>query len=247
MATGSKLLVSARPHDPFIRWRVAGSDLAAVEVDGDHVGWLRISKETSEVWATSLGTDSGRVTAILAALAASMPIDGITVEDSVFSKLPPGFISPESGHWCLWTLDPAKFGARKSTAIILAPDDKRIAELLVHSNSAHVFPGDDNIVRWCGVVRGEKLLSVGAQVHSATGAAHLVSICTHPSARSAGLAREVCNALINEVIADEAPMIFLEMFAGNEPGRRVYSALGFDEVGVYRSGRLITTAAQALR
>jgi len=246
MSTGSELLVAARPDDQLINLRVVGADLAKVEVDGDHVGWLRVSKETGEVWATALGSDSGRVTAILIALTATTLIDGITVEDSVYAKLPPTFLSPEPRSWCLWTLDPVKSGNRESTAIILPPNDKRIGELLVHSDSAHVFPGNDNIVRWCGVVREDELLSVGAQVRSANGAAHLVSICTHPSARGAGLAREVCNALITEAIADEVPMMFLEMFAGNEPGRRVYSALGFSEVGVYRSGRLNRMAAQTV-
>ena len=246
MSTGSEQLVAARPDDQLIKLRVVGADLAKVEVDGDHVGWLRVSKETGEVWATALGSDSGRVTAVLVALTATTQIDGITVEESVYAKLPPTFLSLEPRSWCLWILDPRKSGNRESTAIILAPNDNRIAELLVHSESAHVFPGNENIVRWCGVVREDELLSVGAQVRSANGAAHLVSICTHPSARGAGLAREVCNALITEAIADEVPIIFLEMFAGNQPGRRVYSALGFSEVGVYRSGRLNKLAAQTV-
>ena len=81
MSTGSELLVAARPDDQLIKLRVVGADLAKVEVDGDHVGWLRVSKETGEVWATALGSDSGRVTAILIALTATTLIDGITVED----------------------------------------------------------------------------------------------------------------------------------------------------------------------
>ena len=238
MATASDLLAAARPDDPFIRWRVTGDDLVAVEVDGDHVGWLRVAQRTGEVWATTLGNEPARVTAILTALSARMPIEGVTVEESVYSNLPPAFIGPEPRHWSLWTLGPKTVGLRNSTAIILAPDDHRIAGLLAHSDSAHVFPGDERIVRWCGVVQGSRLLSVGAQVSSATGAAHLVSICTHPGARGAGLAREVCNDLIVEAIADQVPMILLEMYAGNEPGRRLYSALGFSEVGVYRSGRI---------
>ena len=238
MATASDLLAAARPDDPFIRWRVTGDDLVAVEVDGDHVGWLRVAQRTGEVWATTLGNEPARVTAILTALSARMPIEGVTVEESVYSNLPPAFMSPEPRHWSLWTLDPAGAAPRSSLAIRLSGDDPRIAPLLNYSDSAHVFPGDERIVRWCGVVQGSKLLSVGAQVISATGAAHLVSICTHPGFRGLGLAREVCNSLITEATADQVPMIFLEMYAGNESGRRLYSALGFSEVGVYRSGRI---------
>lgn len=241
MSSASDLLVAARPDDPFIRWRVTGDDLVAVQVEGDHVGWLRVSQQSGEVWATTLGSDPARVKAILTALATMMPIDGVTVEESVFSHLPPVFMSPDPGHWCLWTLDPTTVDERDSTATILAPDDHRISGVLAHSDSAHVFPGATGIERWCGVVQGEALLSVGAQVKSATGAAHLVSICTHPSARGAGLAGEVCNALIIKAISDQVPMIFLEMYAGNESGRRLYSSLGFSEVGVYRSGLLIET------
>ena len=238
MASAGDLLL-ARPDDPFIRWRVTGDDLVAVEVDGDHVGWLRVAQQTGEVWATTLGNEPARVTALLTALAARMPINGVTVEESVFGGLPPVFTSPDPGHWCQWTLDPTTVGARESSAQILAPDDHRISDLLAHSDSAHVFPGADGIVRWCGMAQGAELLSVGAQISSASGAAHLVSICTHPSARGAGLAREVCNRLIIEAIADQVPMIILEMYAGNESGRRLYSALGFSAVGMYRSGRIM--------
>jgi RimJ/RimL family protein N-acetyltransferase len=40
------------------------------------------------------------------------------------------------------------------------------------------------------------------------------------------------------------PTIFLEMYAGNEAGRRTYSALGFTEVGRYRSGLLSDPATR---
>lgn len=245
MRAGLHRLRAARPDDAFIRWRVSEVGLGAVETDGDQVGWLHVSEKSGEVWATVLGADPGRVVAILQALNRhhardrQQVIDGVTVSAQVYPHLPAEFVSPDPGHWSLWTLDPVTMGARTSGAVVLEPDDPRISTLLAHSDSAHVFPGDDHIVRWVGVVRGVDLLAVGAQVTSASGAAHLVSVCTHPDARGAGLAGEVCNALIIAAQRDGVPMIFLEMYTENAPGRRVYSGLGFSEVGTYRSGRLL--------
>ena len=123
-------------------------------------------------------------------------------------------------------------------AVDLALDDPRIAVLLTHSTSAHIYPGDPRIVRWAGMVDGDRLLSVAGQITERTGAAHIVSVCTDPTVRGRGLARHACSRIIESAIGDEVPMIVLEMYAENEAGRRTYSALGFTEVGRYRSGLL---------
>ena len=120
----------------------------------------------------------------------------------------------------------------------LALDDDRIAPLLAHSDSAHVFPGDPRLVRWAGVEEDGELVAVAGQVTEPSGAAHLLSVCTHPDHRGRGLAREACTRVMSAAIAHGAPMLVLEMYTANEAGRRAYSALGFVERGRYASGLL---------
>ena len=205
-----------------------------VAVDGDHVSWLH--NRGAQVWATALGEDPVRVSSLIETLANAEQIDGVTVESSVEAHLPARFRSPGHGHWSFWLLDPKEAGPRDSQAVELSLDDPRINGLLAYSDSAHIFAGDERVVRWSGVTRGPELLAVAAQIGSGSGAAHIVSVCTHPSARGQRLAGSACNRLIISALGENVPMIFLEMYAHNEPGRAVYSALGFTEYGQYRSG-----------
>ena len=206
------------------------------------MSWLH--RRNDEVWATALGENPGRVATLLDTLAGAEQIDGVTVEAEVESQLPPRWRSPKNGYWCYWLLDPADAGGRDSQAIELAFDDSRINTLLAHSNSAHIFAGSEEGARWSGVVKGEELVSVGGYISTDSGAAHLVSICTHPRARGQRLAHAVCNRLIISALSEQVPMIYLEMYAENAAGRSVYSSLGFTECGRYRSGLLQARAPQ---
>jgi hypothetical protein len=47
--------------------------------DGDHVAWTRFRRDRSERWATVLGDDAERATALLRMLAGRAPLDGVTV------------------------------------------------------------------------------------------------------------------------------------------------------------------------
>jgi ribosomal protein S18 acetylase RimI-like enzyme len=172
------------------------------------------------------------------ALAAEHDIHGVTVPEEAFERLPADLRSPDPGHWCLWTLDPASATAHESSAIDIALDDPRIGPLLAYSDSAHIFPGHPRLERWSGILDGDRLVAVAARITEPSGAAHLVSVCTDPQFRGRGLARDVCARLIDAAVAEGVPMIVLEMYVANDAGRRVYSRLGFTEVGRYRSGLL---------
>ena len=69
---------------------------------------------------------------------------------------------------------------------------------------------------------GDRLVSVAAQVNEESGAAHLVSVCTDPEYRGRGLARHACTRIMRTAISEGAPMLILEMYVGNEAGRRAY-------------------------
>lgn len=230
-------LLRARPTDPFVQWIVRDHEPARLVTDGDTIAWIWESRHGDDVWATALGDDAAAARLIVD-LAREQDIDGITVPENAFALLPEHLQSPDHGHWSFWVLDPADAVVSPGDAVDLGLDDPRIAGLLEHSTSAHVFPGNPAVVRWAGVVDGERLVSVAGQILEPTGAAHIVSVCTDPTVRSRGLAGQACARIIGDAVADGAPMIVLEMYAANEAGRRMYNALGFTEVARYRSGLL---------
>ena len=62
-------------------------------------------------------------------------------------------------------------------------------------------------------------------------------------ARGRGLARQVLSLLVQAALDDGVPAVFLEMYADNEPGARLYRSLGFTEVGRYYSWLIGTGGA----
>jgi ribosomal protein S18 acetylase RimI-like enzyme len=237
MSTSSELRL-LRPNDPFVVWVLGDLTPEHVLVDGDNVAFIGDAETDGEVWVTALGEDANACARLVVTMAASSMIDGVTVPEDAFALLPPELQSPDHGHWCFWVHDADLVPVGKTDAIELAADDPRIAPLLAHSDSAHIFPGDPRIVRWAGVVDGEELVSVAGQRLERTGAAHICSVCTAPDRRGQGLARRACTRIMQIAAVEASPAIVLEMYAANESGRRTYQALGFRETGRYRSGLL---------
>jgi len=227
-----------RPTDPLVRWVVTDDEPPDLIAQDHAVAWMGRASRPGENWVTALGDDPAVVAALVARLEARNQVDGITLPDDAYELLPDRLRSPDPGHWCLWVLDPADAVLDQSDAVDVSLDDPRIAPLLSHSDSAHIFPGHPRLVRWAGVLDGDRLVSVAAQVNEESGAAHLVSVCTDPEYRGRGLARHACTRIMRTAISEGAPMLILEMYVANEAGRRAYSALGFTEVGRYRSGLL---------
>lgn len=230
--------LQVRPTDPFVRWVVGERQPTASLVEGGAIAWLGRASKPGESWITALGDDPAVVAGLVERLDAEHHVDGVTVPEDAFALLPDRLRSPDPGHWCFWMLDPARVELPPTTAVPLALDDARIAPLLAHSESAYLFPGDPSIVRWAGVLDGERLVSVAGQITETTGAAHLVSVCTDPAERGRGRAREACLGVMHAAVQEGAPMLVLEMYVANESGRRLYRALGFTEMARYRSGLL---------
>ena len=227
-----------RPSDPFVRWVLDDLSPDEILVVGANIAFVDSAETAGEVWITCLGEDPGMCARLVEQLASTTAVDGITVPEEAFGLLPARLQSPDHGHWSFWVYDPDLAPIGDSDAIDLTSDDPRIAPLLAHSDSAHVFPGDPRVVRWVGVIDGERLVSVAAQRTESSGAAHIVSVCTDPQRRGEGLARRACTRIMRLATDEGAPAVILEMYAGNEAGRRTYSALGFREVGRFRSGLL---------
>jgi ribosomal protein S18 acetylase RimI-like enzyme len=234
--TAARRLVDLRPDDVLVRWRVARQDPVALRAEGSSVAWYDPDYGNDEAWVIGLGDDPSTVAALVVELAGEHRVDGVTVVEGAFDLLPDQLRSPSPGYWCHWALDPQDIGPASTEALDLDLDDPRIGPLLAHSDSAYILPGNERLVRWVGVVREGRLVSVAGQVTEESGAAHVVSVCTDPEFRGRGLARDACARIIQSAVADGAPMIVLEMYSDNEAGRRAYSALGFRETGRYVSG-----------
>ncbi len=230
--------VEIRPTDPLLRWMGPREPSPDLVHDGDAVAWLGRASRPGESWVSGLGDDPAVVARLVQKLADRHPIDGVTVVEGAFDLLPQRLQSPDPGFWCHWQLDPVQVRWTATAAVELDLDDERIAPLLAHSDSAHIFPGDPQLVRWAGVLDGDRLVAVAGQVTEPSGAAHIVSVCTDPEYRGRGLARQACLLIMAAAVREQAPMIVLEMYTANEAGRRTYEALGFTETGRYASGLL---------
>ena len=244
-------LRQARPADPFLRLRMEDPDIGAYAIDGDHVALLRAGRKSGEVWVTALGDDPARILALIEELR-PLGFDGVTVHDHVFAHLPDELRGPDPGHWSLWELTSAEcavadgsLGVSESATahsasevVRLEPDDARIDPLLAHSSSAYIRAGDPHVEEWRGIVEGDALIAVGARVGAAHGRAHLVSICAAPAHRGQGLGRAITASLAAEALAAGAAGVWLEMYADNAAAARAYRAVGFEEMGRYRSAML---------
>ncbi|MFM8894374.1 MAG: GNAT family N-acetyltransferase [Actinomycetales bacterium] len=226
------------PENPYVRLRLDDSTVEHVLIDagcsaGPAIAWSSMRPD-GERWGIGCTGPTPALVSLLEQLHQDQPLDGVTVPAGDFEYLPPHLTSPRPGHWSLWELDE---GAEPDAgaACHLDPADVRIRDLLAHSTSAHVFPGD-RPATWAGVLLDGILVSVGAEIREPSGLAHLVSICTHPSARGQGLAGSVIGWLVQRARAQDCRAVMLEMYAANESGRRAYQRAGFTELGQYRSG-----------
>lgn len=235
-------LRAARPTDPFLRFNVQDAQVIDYRIDGDHVAFVRAGRRAGELWIGALGDDPGRVVRLIDALVDVHPIDGIHVHDDVYTRLPERLTIPDPGHWSIWvaTADDVvpELSGWASEATELQGTDPRIDLLLEQSDSAYVFAGDPAVRRWMGVDRGGHLLAVGAESVIAEDVPHLVSICTDRAQRGTGLGRSVTAALASGAFARGAPIVYLEMYAGNGPAAALYRSVGFRECARYRSGWL---------
>jgi len=245
-------LRQARPADPFLRVRMEDPKIGAYAIDGDHVAFLRTGRVSGETWVTALGDDPARILALIDELRVH-GFDGVTVHDHVFEYLPDDIRGPDPGHWSLWeltdelhladcatTADPrgasGSVGAHSMGEVVrLDPEDPRIDPLLAHSSSAYIYAGDPHVVEWRGITDGDALVAVGARQADAHDGAHLASICTHPDSRGQGLGRAITASLAAEALKSGAPWVWLDMYADNTAAARTYRAVGFEEMGRYRS------------
>lgn len=125
-------------------------------------------------------------------------------------------------------------------APILRPmQEGDLAAVLAVENAAYEFPWTLPIFHDClrvgyhGVVYegpdglvGHGIMSLGA------GECHLLNLCVHPDYQRRGLGRALVEYLLAVARRQGAHMALLEARASNVAAYRLYTGMGFDEVGV---------------
>ncbi len=215
-----------------MRWRWDTTHSPDLCRFGAAVGWTRTTSK-GERWATAFGPALD-VRAILSMLDTEQALEGITCAEAVAAEVMEDWPAHDPGHWALWEL--VDDHTRRSEDVRVIPgDDPRIADLMTHSPSAYILPTDTRIVRWLGIIEGERLLSVAAHMRGLHDSAHIVGVCTHPEARGRRLARTVISDLVARARDEDCPGVYLEMYVHNTSAARVYRALGFRDAGHYFS------------
>jgi predicted GNAT family acetyltransferase len=98
-------------------------------------------------------------------------------------------------------------------------------------------PGDSRVRRWAGIVHQERLVAVAAETQHIDGVPHLAAIAVDPALRGRGLGGAVTAGITRRLFDEGHSAVTLGMYADNEPARRVYRRLGFEDRHHFASGR----------
>jgi GNAT superfamily N-acetyltransferase len=224
----------ARPHDPYVKWRVDPESATDLMVDSGHIAWIEPGLSGPQAWGTVMGEDPAIVLRLLRALDRRRRLDGVTVLAAMRLAVPDDMFSHDAGEWSLWTLGESGVLLEPGDAVSIEPGDPRIDEVLQHSTSSYLGATSPRVVMWSGVERNERLIAVAGLTREASGAVQLVSVCAMPEARGLGLAGRVCADLVMR--AGDVPMVVLEMYTANAAAASLYRRLGFLEAQRHVSG-----------
>lgn len=119
--------------------------------------------------------------------------------------------------------------------------DADLNGVLEVERAAYEFPWTRAIFRDClrigydcfvyesvGRLAGHGILSIGAEE------CHLLNICVHPDWQRRGLGRQLVSFLLAHARRKRARLALLEVRVSNAHAYRLYTQLGFDEIGIRR-------------
>ena len=157
---------------------------------------------------------------------------------------------PSDGSPSLWCLGPthdlARLAAQAADLVDEHPLEPTVVEVTdaalidglldVANPGSFARPGSRGVECWLGVPGPEGLLAVGALYRDPSGAGHLRSVTTHPSAAGRGLGTAVSAALTRRALA-VCGSATLGVYVDNAPALAVYDRLGFRTHVTFRSAR----------
>ena len=89
---------------------------------------------------------------------------------------------------------------------------------------------DNRLSLWIVAVDGDTVAGyVGSQ--SVMGWADMMNIAVHPDYRRQGVAQELVEHLVADLMENDVTCLTLEVRASNEPAKALYAKLGFQQVG----------------
>jgi len=87
---------------------------------------------------------------------------------------------------------------------------------------------------WLVALDGERVAGyVGSQ--SVMGESDMMNVAVHPDYRRQGIAEKLCMALVEALKGRGNHSLTLEVRASNEPARKLYEKLGFNQVGLRKN------------
>lgn len=248
MLTGHGLadLLRRTGNHPFVRWEVTEGLAETWWTTPGAVAFQR-TRKTSRRTVNVLGDERG-VAALLDALPQiAHEIDPLR---KAFSVSVPQHLEPllheryrvlDGGDW-EWFRTTTSPPADPSHDLVQPLDDVTRADevrafLEAHTPTADTGPGGGE--RWFAVeeaVAGgpDRLVAVAAWGTTLVGAPHLSSVAVDERERGRGLGRTIVGALTRRAVA-EAGVCTLAMYSHNDVARRLYLALGYQQVCAWSS------------
>ena len=93
---------------------------------------------------------------------------------------------------------------------------------------------DNRLSLWLVAMDGHRLAGyVGSQ--SVLGETDMMNIAVHPDYRRQGIAEQLVTRLVEELKARETHSLMLEVRVSNDPARKLYEKLGFQQVGLRKN------------
>lgn len=137
----------------------------------------------------------------------------------------------------------ADHAPRKQHILKLRPmQEADLAKVMETERTAYEFPWTEGIFRDClrvGYICRVMELSRGLVGHGimsiAASECHLLNICIHPQYQRRGLGRRLVIHLLEVARRREVRMALLEVRQSHQHAYRLYTSLGFDEVGMRRN------------
>jgi ribosomal-protein-alanine N-acetyltransferase len=101
--------------------------------------------------------------------------------------------------------------------------------------SEQIFRDCPNVGYNCLVYEDEQGMLGYGIMSMAVGEAHILNLCVMPEKQGRGYGREILLCMLDLAKARNTETVFLEVRLSNEPAKRLYERVGFNEVGIRKN------------
>ena len=128
-----------------------------------------------------------------------------------------------------WDFYAARLASTPDTSdVVILHDIGEVTEVLLeNAPESSVWPGHPEVVHWCGLRRGDRLVSTGALVRWESGLHVLASITTRREERGKGFAGRLVRGMMARARDEGVEWLGLGVASSNHVAHRVYQRAGF--------------------